>query len=255
MCTRFLGDTIDIHGGGNDLVFPHHENEILQSEAANGKPLSLFWVHHGMLQVQGAKMAKSAGNFFSVREVLKSYSKEEIRFYFLSAHYRGPQVYSPAALDEAAASLRRLHNTYAELLEAKGAAQGSEDAAELASRFRTAFVEAMDLDLNSRAAISALFDLVREVNKLLADGALSSQGVENILSALGDMDEVFGILPATFVPSSDRSGEFIDLLIEVRNDLRAKKQYELADKVRDGLKARGIEIQDTTDGVKWKRTT
>ena len=252
MCTRYLGETIDIHGGGNDLIFPHHEDEILQSEAANGKPLSCYWVHHGMLQVQGAKMAKSAGNFFSVREVLKAHTGEEIRFYFLSAHYRGPQVYSPAALDEASASLRRLHNTYSELQSALASANGAEDASAEVETFRKAFTDHMDQDFNSRAAISALFALVREVNKLLAEGRLSRKGVENVIAAMEEMDQVFGVLPQA-APVEDRSAELVELLIEVRNELRARKQYDLADRVRDGLKARGIEIQDTAEGVKWKR--
>ena len=253
MCTRHLGETIDIHGGGNDLIFPHHEDEILQSEAANGKPLSLYWVHHGMLQVEGAKMAKSAGNFFSVRDVLKRHTGEEIRFYFLSAHYRGPQVYSPAALEEASASLRRLHNTYSELQAAIDTAKGDHDASAEVETFRKAFIEAMDADLNSRAAISALFELVREVNKLLSDGRLSRQGAENVLAVMDEIDQVFGILPHEAADAADRSGELVDLLIEVRNELRARKLYDLADKVRDGLKARGIEVQDTAEGVKWKR--
>jgi len=253
MCTRHLGETIDIHGGGNDLIFPHHEDEILQSEAANGKPLSLYWVHHGMLQVEGAKMAKSAGNFFSVRDVLKRHTGEEIRFYFLSAHYRGPQVYSPAALEEASASLRRLHNTYSELQAAIDTAKGDHDASAEVETFRKAFIEAMDADLNSRAAISALFELVREVNKLLSDGRLSRQGAENVLAVMDEIDQVFGILPHEAADAADRSGELVELLIEVRNELRARKLYDLADKVRDGLKARGIEVQDTAEGVKWKR--
>ena len=254
MCTKYLGETLDIHGGGNDLIFPHHENEILQSEAANGKPLALYWVHNGMLQVQNAKMAKSAGNFFTVREVLKTHSPEEIRFYVLSAHYRGPQVYSPDALDEAAASLRRLHNAYSELMAAETTAKGSEDAAELVATFHRAFVEAMDQDFNTRAAISAMFDLVRDVNRMMAEGRLSTAGASNVLAALREVDEVFAILPTKTERAEDRSGEFIDLLIEVRNELRKRKQYDLADKVRDELKARGIEVQDTAEGVKWKRT-
>lgn len=125
MCTEYLGETIDIHGGGNDLIFPHHENEILQSEAANQKPLAKYWLHNGMLQVQDAKMSKSLKNFFTLREILAKYSKEEIRFYVLSAHYRGPQVYSEAALEEAAASLKRISNTVRELRNAVGKLNGA----------------------------------------------------------------------------------------------------------------------------------
>lgn len=254
MCTEYLGETIDIHGGGNDLMFPHHENEILQSEAANGRPLANYWVHNGMLQVQDAKMSKSLKNFFSVRDVLAKHTKEELRFYVLSAHYRGPQVYSEAALEEAAASLKRLHNVYHELLSALKRANGSDDAKELVENFRAKFIEAMDQDFNTRAAISELFEAVREINKLLSDGRLSAEGAKNILGVLKEMDSVFAILPADQASTEDRSGEIIDILIEVRNELRKRKQYDLADKIRELLKQKGVELQDTAEGVKWKRT-
>ncbi len=254
MCTEYLGETIDIHGGGNDLIFPHHENEILQSEAANGKPLANYWVHNGMLQVQDAKMSKSLKNFFAVKDVLAKYSKEVIRFYMLSAHYRGPQVYSEAALEEASAGLKRFHNTVDELRSSVGKAKGSDDATELVAGFRQKFIDAMDQDFNTRAAGSEVFELVREVNLLLAEGRLSDKGVEAVLHALGEMDSVFGILPTSRKETGDRSGEVIDILIEVRNELRKRKQYDLADKIRDQLKEKGIELQDTAEGVKWKRT-
>jgi cysteinyl-tRNA synthetase len=254
MCTEYLGETIDVHGGGNDLIFPHHENEILQSEAANCKPLAKYWIHNGMLQVQDAKMSKSLKNFFAVKDVMAEHTKEEIRFYVLSAHYRGPQVYSEAALNEAAASLRRLHNTYHELKAAATGAKGTNDASDLVTRFRDKFVEAMDQDFNTRAAISELFELVRETNRLLASGDLSAKGVKDILGALEEMDSIFGILPSVEASTADRSGEIIDILVEVRNELRKRKQYDLADKIRDRLKERGVELQDTAEGVKWKRT-
>jgi cysteinyl-tRNA synthetase len=254
MCTEYLGTTIDIHGGGNDLIFPHHENEILQSEAANGKPLANYWIHNGMLQVQDAKMAKSLKNFFTVKDVLAKHTKEEVRFYILSAHYRGPQVFSEAALEEAAASLRRVHNTYNELANAAQKATGEDDAVEMASNFRSKFVEAMDQDFNTRAAVSEMFELVRQANRLLADGKLSRRGASSVLEALGNMDSVFGILPSDPESGEDRSGEIMDILIEVRGELRKRKQYDLADKIRDRLKERGIELQDTAEGVRWKRT-
>ncbi|OPY29369.1 MAG: cysteinyl-tRNA synthetase [Methanomassiliicoccales archaeon PtaU1.Bin030] len=235
-------------------MFPHHENEILQSEAANGKPLAKYWVHNGMLQVQDAKMSKSLKNFFSVRDVLAKHSKEELRFYVLSAHYRGPQVYSEAALEEASASLKRLHNAYHELLSAQRTARGSDDAKELVDGFRSKFIEAMDQDFNTRAAISELFEAVREINKLLSEGRLSAEGARNILGVLKEMDSVFAILPEGQVSAEDRSGDMIDILIDVRNELRKRKQYDLADRIRERLKEKGVELQDTAEGVKWKRT-
>ncbi len=254
MCTEYLGETIDIHGGGTDLVFPHHENEILQSEAANGKRLANYWVHNGMLQVAGTKMSKSLKNFFTVRDVLKRYTKEEIRFYILSAHYRGPLVYSEAALDEAAASLKRLHNSYHELKRALVSAKGDYDAAEEVERFRRAFEEQMDNDFNSRGAISALFDLIRDANRLMAEGKLSAKGAEDIIQALKQMDLVFGILPSDIESAPEATDDIVKILIDVRNELRKRKQYDLADRIRDQLKEKGIELQDTAEGVKWKWT-
>lgn len=251
MCTEYLGETIDIHGGGNDLIFPHHENEILQSEAANKKPLAKYWIHNGMLQVQDAKMSKSLKNFFTLRDVMEKYSKEEIRFYVLSAHYRGPQVYSEAALDEAAASLKRITNLVRELRNSAGTLTGNNDAEDIASNFREKFIESMDQDFNSRAAVSEIFELVREANRLLSSGELSSKGAENILSSFNEMDSVFGILPE--LKTEDDSEDLIRLLIDVRNDLRKMKQYALADSIRDRLKECGIELQDSAEGVKWIR--
>lgn len=251
MCTEYLGETIDIHGGGNDLIFPHHENEILQSEAANKKPLANYWIHNGMLQVQDAKMSKSLKNFFTLRDVMERYSKEEIRFYVLSAHYRGPQVYSEAALDEAAASLKRITNLVRELRNTAGKLTGNNDAEDIASNFREKFIESMDQDFNSRAAISDIFELVREANRLLSSGELSNKGAENILSAFNEMDCVFGILPES--KTEDDSEDLIRILIDVRNDLRKLKQYALADSIRDRLKECGIELQDSAEGVKWIR--
>lgn len=252
MCAEYLGKTIDIHGGGNDLIFPHHENEILQSEAANGQKLADYWVHNGMLQVADAKMSKSLKNFFTVRDVLKKYSTEEVRFYVLSAHYRGPQVYSEAALDEAAASLKRLHNTYDALKEAASTAKGDYDAEEEAKRLKEAFVEHMDQDFNSRGAVSALFEMVRDANRLLAENKLSAKGAKNLLQALEDVDAVFGILPKEKNVTSAIADDVIQILIDVRNELRKRKQYDLADRIRDELKAKGVELQDTAEGVKWK---
>ena len=251
MCTEYLGETIDIHGGGNDLIFPHHENEILQSEAANKKPLAKYWIHNGMLQVQDAKMSKSLKNFFTLRDVMEKYSKEEIRFYVLSAHYRGPQIYSEAALDEAAASLKRITNLVRELRNSAEKLTGNNDAEDIASNFREKFIESMDQDFNSRAAISEIFELVREANRLLSSGELSNKGAENILSAFREMDSVFGILPES--KTEDDSEDLIRLLIDVRNDLRKLKQYALADSIRDRLKECGIELQDSAEGVKWIR--
>jgi cysteinyl-tRNA synthetase len=175
MCLKYLGETIDIHGGGNDLIFPHHENEILQSESVTGKPLARYWMHNGMLQVNDAKMAKSLKNFFTVKDIAEKYRTQEIRFYLLNTHYRGPLNYSEDALNEAASSLKRIQNAYNELKEYAPTATGSDDAADLAEKTRKGFIEQMDDDFNTRGAIAAIFDAAREANRLMDHEMLSKK--------------------------------------------------------------------------------
>jgi len=252
MCRELFGDTLDIHGGGNDLIFPHHENEILQSRAVTGKNLANYWLHNGMLEVQEAKMSKSLKNFFTVRQVLEAHTKEEVRFYFLNTHYRGPIGYSDAALLEASASLKRLHNTYATLQAAKSNASGTDDALELVGKARAGFIAQMDDDFNSRAAIAVIFDLVREINRLMAEGKLSATGVKSALSFLEEADQVLGILPSATGGQDDLDG-VIQIMIEVRKELRKRKAYDLADMIRDKLLAVGIQLEDSAEGAKWKK--
>jgi len=253
MCLKYLGDYIDIHGGGNDLIFPHHENEILQSEAATGKKLAKYWIHNGMLQVQEEKMSKSLKNFFTVREVLRRFSKEEIRFFILNTHYRGPLNYSDTALEEASASLKRLHNTYCELQSLAGKSKEGDDARELARRLLEDFERFMDDDFNTRGAISALFEVVREINKLIAEDKLGREGAMNLLEAMDKINEVLGIFPSG-KPRQEKRGseEFIDLLLEIREELRKKKLFDLADKIRDSLAQLGVRVEDTAEGARWK---
>jgi cysteinyl-tRNA synthetase len=252
MCMKLFGETLDIHGGGNDLMFPHHENEIVQSESVTGKPLARYWLHNGMLQVQEEKMAKSLKNFFTVRQVLEKHSKEEVRFYLLNTHYRGPLAYSDAALEEAAASLKRLHGTYAELKAALSTTKGEDDAGPLVEKARKDFIEQMDDDFNSRAAIAVIFDLARETNRLLAEGKLSQTGVRDLLSFLEEADQVLGILPQEKAGEETLNG-VVQILIEVRKELRKRKLFDLADSIRDRLAEKGIKLEDTAEGAKWKR--
>jgi cysteinyl-tRNA synthetase len=252
MCMNLLGDTIDIHGGGNDLIFPHHENEILQSWSVTHKPLSNYWIHNGMLQIQEEKMSKSLKNFFTVRQVLDDFTKEDIRFFILNTHYRGPLNFSEAAMEESAASLRRLNNTYCALKGAIGAADGDNDAAELVEKARQGFIESMDDDFNTRAAISGIFDLARETNRLLAEGVLSREGAANIVGFFEEIDQVLGVL-AGDEERVDVSSDIIQILIEVRQELRERKLFDLADSIRDKLLQKGIELEDTAEGIKWKR--
>ncbi|HUL39843.1 MAG TPA: cysteine--tRNA ligase [Methanomassiliicoccales archaeon] len=252
MCMNLFGETIDIHGGGNDLIFPHHENEILQSESATGKPLANYWLHNGMLTVQEEKMAKSLKNFFTVRQVLSQHTKEEVRFYLLNTHYRGPLGYSDAALDEAAASLRRLHNTYAELRAAAARASGNEDCKELVEKARKGFIEQMDDDFNSRAAIAEIFDMAREANRLMAEGKLSKEGAKEAYLLLEEVDQVLGVLPSAPIGTDDLDA-VMQVVIEIRKELRKRKMFDLADQIRDKLAAQGIKLEDTAEGAKWKR--
>jgi len=252
MCMNLFGDTIDIHGGGNDLIFPHHENEILQSESATGKPLANYWLHNGMLTVQEEKMAKSLKNFFTVSQVLSEHSKEEVRFYLLNTHYRGPLGYSDAALEEAASSLRRLHNTYAELKSVASSSIGAEGAEALVDKARKEFMESMDDDFNSRAAIAAIFDLAREANKLMSEGRLSKEGAKRVYLFLEEADQVLGVLPSPPETEGDLDA-VMQIIIEIRKELRKRKMFDLADQIRDKLAAQGIKLEDTAEGAKWKR--
>ncbi|MGD0056423.1 MAG: cysteine--tRNA ligase [Methanomassiliicoccales archaeon] len=252
MCMNLLGETIDIHGGGSDLIFPHHENEILQSWSVTHKPLANYWIHNGMLQIQEEKMSKSLKNFFTVRQVLEDFTREDIRFFILNTHYRGPLNFSEAAMEEAAASLKRLDNAYSALKRAVQTAGGSNDAVPLVENARQAFIESMDDDFNTRAAISGIFDMARETNHLLAEGGLSMKGAANIIGFFDEVDQVLGILSRE-EERKDVSFEMIQILAEVREELRMRKLFDLADIIRDKLLQKGIELEDTAEGVKWKR--
>ncbi|NLL95036.1 MAG: cysteine--tRNA ligase [Thermoplasmatales archaeon] len=252
MIRAVMGDRIDIHGGGNDLIFPHHENEILQTEAVTGEPLANYWVHNGMLQVKGEKMSKSVGNFFRVRDVAARYRKEEIRFYFLNAHYSSPMVYSEEAMEESSAGLRRLWNNHGDLVAYARKPSGDYDAAEEIAAMRAAFRKQMDDDFNTRGAIEALFNLARATNRLMSEGRLSQKGALDALGAMAECNEVLGILPEAGGDEGD-IGPLVDLLIEIRGELRGMKAYALADRIRDGLADLGIVLEDTSDGVKWKK--
>lgn len=250
MIYRYLGETIDIHGGGNDLIFPHHENEILQSESVTGHPLANYWLHNGMLQVQDNKMSKSLKNFFTVRNVMERYRTQEVRFYILNTHYRGPLNYGEDALNEAATSLKRLQHTYTELEEYLESASGRYDAEDLVKRVKTSFLEFMDDDFNTRGAISELFDLARESNKLMDHELLSKKGTQSIISLFEDFDQILGILP-TVEKTEDYLDDVMQIVLQIRQELRKRKMYDLADKLRNDLAAKGITIEDSAEGPRW----
>lgn len=253
MIMASMGERIDIHGGGNDLIFPHHENEILQTEAVTGEPLANYWMHNGMLQVKGEKMSKSVGNFFRVRDVAKKHSKQEIRFYFLNAHYASPMIYSEEAMAESSAALKRLWNNHGDLMAYARKSVGGYDASDEIAAMRDSFKKHMDDDFNTRGAIEALYNLVRSTNRLMSEGKLSKKGAEDALAAMAECDAVLGILPDAASGEGD-IGPLMDLLIDVRDELRKMKAYALADMVRDRLAEMGITLEDSADGPKWKKT-
>jgi len=246
MSLEYLGEQLDIHGGGQDLVFPHHENEIAQSECYTGaKPFSRYWMHNGLLQLGSDKMSKSLGNLVSVVDALERYSPDAMRLYFLSSHYRSPLAYS----DEGAAAVERsLERVRRALVPGNGS--GPEVDAEV---HRTRFAAAMDDDLNTPQAVAALFDLARDINR----GRDAGQSIGSGQDALRELGGVLGL---TFEDRSSpedslAAAPFIELLVSVRAELRAARQFALADQIRDGLAEQGVTLEDGPQGTQWQRQT
>ncbi|MBE7025966.1 MAG: cysteine--tRNA ligase [Ruminococcaceae bacterium] len=255
MATKYLGETIDIHAGGKDLIFPHHENEIAQSEAANKKPFAHFWLHNGYINIDNVKMSKSKGNFFTVRDIVKDFDYEIVRFFMLSAHYRSPINFSRELLVQAGTALERLYNCKSKLCFAIGSApekSGSdEDFISQLDKCKAAFCEAMDDDINTAGAIASMFDLSRAINSAL-DGsdAPSKATLEKALSLFDELSAVLGILRKA--ESNELDAE-IEELIKKRSEARANRDFKTADEIRDKLTEMGIILEDTAGGVKWKR--
>ena len=257
MSNRYLGKTIDIHCGGEDLQFPHHENEIAQSEAANGCEFVHYWMHNGFLNIDNRKMSKSLGNFFTVREAAEAYGYETIRLFMLSAHDRSPLNYSADILHQAQNSLDRLYSAedHLKYLAANGA-EGDKNAAEAAladtfDSYRQRFDEAMDDDFNTANAISVLFELVRAINIATADeNQPTKAGAQACLDMVHEFTDVLGLLYSRKEESLD---EKVEQMIADRQAARAAKNWAEADRIRDELKAMGIELKDTKQGVQWKK--
>ena len=257
MSMKYLGETLDIHCGGKDLVFPHHENEIAQSEGATGKPFVHYWMHNGFLNIDNRKMSKSLGNFFTVREAAEAYGYETIRLFMLSAHYRSPLNYSADILHQAQNSLDRLYSAedHLKYLAANGA-EGDKNAAEAAladtfDSYRQRFDEAMDDDFNTANAISVLFELVRAINIATADeNQPTKAGAQACLDMVHEFTDVLGLLYSRKEESLD---EKVEQMIADRQAARAAKNWAEADRIRDELKAMGIELKDTKQGVQWKK--
>ena len=256
MVRRYLGETIDIHCGGQDLIFPHHENEIAQSECCNGAPFAKYWMHNGFITVDKVKMSKSLGNFFTVRDVAEQYGYEPIRYLMISCQYRSPINYSFDAIAQCKASLERLYTCRDNMdfaLKNAGEQAGEKDAEIIAliDGKKAKFIEAMEDDLNTGEALGAVFELVRDINTNVNDGVQSKALVEYAIKVFDELMDVLGLLYNRKASSS--LDDEIEALIAARNDARKNKNWAEADRIRDELKAQGIVLEDTPQGVKWHR--
>jgi len=250
MARRYLGDTIDIHAGGQDLTFPHHENEIAQSEAHNGKPFANYWMHNGYITINNEKMSKSKGNFFTVRDILQSYSGEVIRFFLLSGHYRSPINFNDDLMEQAKNGLARMQtakDTLEHLIRTQPAELTNDESAKLEtlSIFKDQFVKAMEDDLNTADAISAVFEMITAINTAVKEGAGSGYA-KLALDRLMELCNILGLLQHSADESVD---DEIQKLIDERQDARKNKDFARSDEIRDLLKARGITLKDTPQGV------
>ncbi len=255
MVRRYLGETIDIHCGGQDLVFPHHENEIAQSECCNGVPFANYWMHNGFISVDNVKMSKSLGNFFTVRDVANEYGYEPIRYFLISSHYRSPINYSVDIIEQCKASLVRLYNCRESLdFALKNAVDtvtaDAEDIKKALDARREQFIRVMDDDLNTADAITAVFELVKDINTKVITDAPSKELVEY---ATNLFDELTGVLGLVYNRKTESLDDEIEKLIEARTQARKDRNWAEADRIRDELKAQGIVLEDTPQGVKWHR--
>lgn len=250
MSMKYLGETFDIHGGGNDLKFPHHENEIAQSQACTHKPFAHYWIHGGMVTINKEKMSKSLGNFFTIKEVLDEYKPEVVRYFLISSHYRSPVNYSPESLQIAGQALTRFYSTLRGL--------AIKDNVRLDNEYEQRFIQAMDDDFNTPVALAVLFDITHEINRIRdTDFAKASE----LGSQLKGLANLFGILfeePEVFLRSSTQhDAELvtqIETLIEQRNQARADKSWALADEIRAKLTALNVLIEDGANGTTWRWT-
>ncbi len=270
MSMKYLGETLDIHAGGEDLIFPHHENEIAQSEAATGKPFANYWLHIGFLQIRGEKMSKSLGNFLTAREVVKRHKPEAVRLFFLQKHYRSPINYTEEILSETESALDRLLNTLKNILrvvddaaarrkiDEKLLSPAEKEILRTAQEHKAAFVENMDDDFNTAGALGHLFDLAKMANRIVEKEDVTPGEREilrfiywtfmefDIFLGLFDLQEESGV-------DSEAFNQLVDLILSVRTDLRTQKLWDLSDKIRNQLQEIGIQIEDRKEGTIWKK--
>jgi len=243
MAMKYLGECLDIHGGGQDLIFPHHENEVAQTESFTHKePMARFWMHNGMVQLGEDAMSKSQGIFVTSREAVETYSSDALRLFFLSSYYRSPLKFT----DESVGSQERAAERLRQAASAESAATG--DVLD-PKPFQEQFIEAMDDDLNTPRAVAALFDLSREINRASGRG----DDLSTAQSTLGDLSGVLGLTLEEPRDDSGDVGPLVELLIETRESLRADRQFDAADRIRDRLVELGYVLEDTPRGTEWKR--
>ncbi len=249
MAEKYLGKTIDIHCGGLDLIFPHHENEIAQSECANGCDFAHYWMHNGFINVDNHKMSKSLGNFFTVRDVAEKYGYEPIRYLMISSQYRGPINYSVDIIEQGKNALERLYTCRNNIdFALQNATDGGEIPAFIEER-KAEFITAMDDDLNTADALAAVFTLVRDINTAIANGA----GKDTLNACAAIFDELTGVLGLVYNRKTDALDSEIEDLIAKRTEARKARDFKTADEIRDKLKEMGIILEDTPQGVKWTR--
>ena len=264
MGLKYLGNQFDIHGGARDLIFPHHENEIAQSESVTGKkPFVKYWLHTGFLKINGEKMAKSLGNYIAVREALKKYSPEAIRLFVMSTHYRSEIDFTDERLKGAETSLNRLYNALESLEAAKQTSvkrepnEVEQNFGEKVDKLKIAFVNAMDEDFNTPQALAALFEMSREINKFLDEHKqVSAKLLETVYDGFSELGKALGLFQQD--KSKDVGEKIVDdlvqLLFDLREELRKKKEYALSDEIRARMKQAGLVVEDTAEGQKWKLT-
>ena len=253
MNRKYLGNTIDIHCGGQDLIFPHHENEIAQSEAANGEPFAKYWMHNGYINVDNVKMSKSLGNFKTVREIADAYGYEVIRYFLISSHYRSPINYSLEIIEQCKSALERLYTCRESLDFAIKNAKDTDTDGELIKLIdsrKEQFITAMDDDLNTADGLSAIFELVKDINTKILDKEVSKEVCEH---AAEIFDELCGVLGILYNRKSNDLDSEIEELIKQRQEARANKDWATADRIRDELKEKGIILKDTPQGVTWTK--
>ena len=255
MSKRYLGDTIDIHAGGQDLAFPHHENEIAQSESRSGKTFSNYWIHNGYININNEKMSKSKGNFFTVRDIADKYDLEVVRFFMLSAHYRNPVNFSDEMLAQSKAGLERLYNTKEKLefilsnLTLKDIKENEKELIKDLNSFRDKFINAMDDDINTADAISSIFELARFINTNINE----ESSIEFAKMCLNEFEELTNVLNIVNKKQEEILDEDIEKLIQDRTNAKKNKDFALADEIRNQLLEMGIVLEDTRQGTKWKR--